>query len=141
MADESVDYSVFRKALRNLDTRHRELLDLPADYPPYVRESVAESVIQRFEMCYDALWKALRRHLREEVGVVAPAGPIRILRVAGESGVMPGSAGRWQEYIRARIATTHEYDAEKAGVALTIVPDFIHDAIALYETVTGEDWE
>jgi hypothetical protein len=31
------------------------------------REAIGESVIQRFETCYDTLWKTLKRYLTEEI--------------------------------------------------------------------------
>ena len=41
-----------------------------------MHEGMAESVIQRFETCYDSLWKILRRHLVEALGIAeAPNSP------------------------------------------------------------------
>ena len=47
-----------------------------AYYPNCSEKAVAESVIQRFETCYDCLWKVLKRYLVEELGVAnAPNSP------------------------------------------------------------------
>ena len=70
-------------SLKHLETQHENLRQLSPDYPPFVHEAMAESVIQRFETCYDSLWKVLRRHLIEVLGIVdVPNGPMPIFRAA-----------------------------------------------------------
>ena len=140
MLGEPVDYGPLRTALRNLELRHQEVLALPADTPPETRDLYDESLHYRFEVCYERLWGTLLRYLRAELGVDAPLVPIRILRVAGEAGVMPGTANGWRSYITARVRASHKYNAELALAALPVVPDFIRDAVALYENITGEAW-
>ena len=54
----AIDYSNFKRSLKNLETQYEHLLHLPPDYPSFVHEAMTESVIQRFEVCYDALWKS-----------------------------------------------------------------------------------
>ena len=138
----AIDYSNFRASLRNLETQHGHLLNLPRDYPTYVQEGMAESVIQRFETCYDTLWKVLRRYLIEELGIVdAPDGPRRIFRLAGANQLLASGSEQWQLYVQTRIDTTHDYDMEKAAGAIALMPAFIGDAIDLYRTMTGEPWK
>ena len=48
---------------------------------------------------------------------------------------------QWQLYVQTRIDTTHDYDGEKAANAISLMPEFIGDAIDLYSAVTGEPWE
>ena len=45
-------------------------------------EAIAESVIQRFETCYDTLWKDLRRYLIETTGLaeIPSSSPKPILK-------------------------------------------------------------
>lgn len=45
------------------------------------------------------------------------------------------------EYANLRIGTAHDYSREKAAAALERVDDFTTDAIALYQTLTGVEWE
>ena len=47
---------------------------------------------------------------------------------------------QWLRYADARIDTAHDYDGEKAQVCLELMPDFIDDAIGLYQTMSGETW-
>ena len=42
----AIDYGNLRMSLKNLETQHRNLLDLSPDYPAFVHEGLAESAIQ-----------------------------------------------------------------------------------------------
>ena len=64
-----VEYGNFRMSLKRLGEQYENYRELDAALPPLLREAVAESVIQRFEACYDCLWKVLKRYLVEELGV------------------------------------------------------------------------
>ena len=48
---------------------------------------------------------------------------------------------QWLQYTEGRIGTSHDYDGEKAKVCIELMPDFIDDAIGLYQTMSGETWE
>lgn len=138
----AIDYSAFKKALKNLETQHENLLYRTSAYPLFVREGMAESVIQRFETCYDTLWKVLRRHLIEALGIAeVPSSPRVIFRIADENQLLAAGGGQWQLYVQTRIDTTHDYDGEKAANAIALMPEFIGDAIDLYNAMTGEPWE
>ena len=138
----AIDYSNFRASLKNLETQHDNLRNLPQYYPEFVHEGMAESVIQRFETCYDTLWKTLRRHLIEALGIAeVPNSPRFLSRIADENSLLAAGGEQWELYIQTRIDTTHDYDREKAINAIAVMPEFIDDAIDLYTTMTGEDWE
>ena len=64
-----VEYGNFRMSLKRLREQYENYRELDAALPPLLREAVAESIIQRFETCYDYLWKVLKRYLVEELGV------------------------------------------------------------------------
>ncbi len=138
----AIDYSNFQISLKNLETQHANLLHLPRDYPSYVHEGMAESVIQRFEMCYDTLWKVLRRYLIEELGIAeVPNSPRPLFRIADANQLLTAGGEQWQLYVQTRIDTTHDYSLEKAAEAVELMPHFIGDAIHLYETLTGKPWQ
>ena len=48
---------------------------------------------------------------------------------------------RWFRYAEVRVDTSHDDDSEKAEACLALVPDFIDDAIGLYQTLSGTPWE
>lgn len=137
-----IDYSKFRSSLKRLaeqNRNHRQRNPLRSDLD---REGIAESVIQRFETCYDCLWKVLKRYLIEELGVAdAPNSPKPVFRMAYENGLFAGPVVQWLRYADARVGTSHDYDGAKAQACLALVPDFIDDAIRLHQTMSGELWE
>ena len=136
-----IDYSKFRSSLKRLEEQHDNHLTLDAEEPELIREGIAESVIQRFETCYDCLWKVLKRYLMEELGVAEPPNsPKPVFRLANENGLLPSPVEQWLKYADARTDTSHDYDGEKAKACLSLVPGFINGAIRLYGRLSGEAW-
>ena len=139
-----IDYSKLQKSLKHLEvqyenyqrSQHRpELTELD-------KEGIAESTIQRFETCYDTLWKHLKRYLIEALGIPeVPNSPKPILRLGAENLLFSASIEQWLKYADARIGTAHDYDGDKAALCLALMGDFIHDAIDLYKTMTGSSWK
>ena len=139
---DMIDYSKYRSSLKRLEEQDENYRQENPALSDLDREGIAESVIQRFETCYDCLWKVLKRYLIEELGVADPPNsPRGIFRLASENDLFVASVDQWFRYHEARIDTSHDYDGEKAKACLAIVPDFIDDAIGLYQTMTGETWE
>ena len=137
-----IDYSKFRSSLKRLEEQHENHLQQDSSVPILMREGVAESVIQRFETCYDCLWKVLKRYLNEVLGIAEPPNsPKPIIRLAYENNLFASPLEQWLQYAQARIDTSHDYDGEKALACLELMPDFIDDAIGLYQTMTGTAWE
>ena len=64
-----IDYEKFRMSLKRLEEQHENYRTLETSLPGLIQEAVAESVIQRFETCYDCLWKVLKRYLIYELGI------------------------------------------------------------------------
>jgi len=138
------DYEKFKKALKHLEAQYKNYLTL--DEKNYLteidKEGIAESVIQRFKICYDMLWRALKRYLSEELGMPeTPNSPKPIFRIAGENNLFTSNVSQWIRYADARVGTSHDYSSEKAEEALDLMADFVSDAIDLFITMTGETWE
>ena len=113
-----------------------------ASLPALIQEAIAESVIQRFETCYDCLWKVLKRYLIEELGLAdAPNSPKPIFKLAHQNELFTSSLGQWLQYADAHVDTSHDYDGAKAQACLELMPDFIDDAIGIYQTMSGETWD
>ena len=139
-----IDYSKFKKSLKNLElqsanyqnVKHRENLS------ELDKEGIAESCIQRFEVCYDCLWKVLKRYLIEGLGIPEiPNSPKPIFKLAHENKLFISSIENWLSYADMRVDTSHDYDQEKADNCLRQITDFIDDAIGIYQTMSGETWE
>lgn len=139
-----IDYDKFQKSLKHLELQYanHKLAQDRTELADIDREAIAESVIQRFETCYDTLWKDLKRYLIEELGLAdVPNSPKPILKLAGENDLFATPVEQWLKYADARTSTAHDYSGEKAAEVLLIVGDFIDDAIGLYQTMTGTTWE
>ena len=137
-----IDYSNLRKSLSLLQSQFHNYQSLDPSLEDWMQEAVQESVIQRFETCYDCLWKLLKRHLTDEVGLAeVPSGPKPLTRLAAENKLLSNTVEQWMTYIQARIDTTHDYSGEKAQAALELMANFIGDAIDLYQTMSGTTWE
>ena len=136
-----IDYSKFRSSLKRLEEQHDNHLTLDDAEPQLIRDGIAESVIQRFETCYDRMWKVLKRYLTEELGIADPPNsPKPVFRLANENQLLASQVERWLRYADARTDTSHDYDGEKAKACLDLVPDFIDDGIRLYRRLSGEAW-
>ena len=137
-----IDYGKFRLSLERLREQYANYRQPDLSLPEVTREAVAESVIHRFETCYDSMWKALKRYLVEELGVAnAPNSPKPIFRLAFENHVLDSPVERWLGYAEYRVGTAHDYSLSKAEDCLAATGEFIADAIQLYETMTGERWD
>ena len=137
-----IEYNNFQKSLKNLEAQFENYKTLDDNLPKIIQEAVAESVIQRFEICWDCLWKLLKRHLKEEIGLPeVPNGPNPVLRLANENQLLPGSVEQWLRYGKVRVATAQDYSGKKANDALNIMSRFIDDAIRLYQTLSGKHWQ
>lgn len=137
-----IDYDKFRMALKRLEEQHENYRQLDESLPDLIREAVAESVIQRFETCFDCLWKVMKRYLIEEIGIAdVPNSPKPIFRLANENGLLSTPLEQWFLYVKARIATSHDYNMEKAQDCLRIMPQFTDDAIGIYQSMRDTTWE
>ena len=144
-----IDYDKYQKALKNLELQFANYRTLDPALSGLMREAVEESVIHRFEICYDCLWKVLKCYLSENLGLPdLPNSPKPIFRIAAENHILtastpsdPLSIERWMDYANARVDTTHDYNGLKAKAALALIQDFIPDAIALYQKMTSQPWK
>ena len=137
-----IEYDNFQKSLKNLEIQNKNYKSIDENLEKWIQDGIQESVIQRFEICYDCLWKILKRYLKEVEGLPkVPASPKGIFRLANEVEVLPSPIEKWFKYMDARINTTHDYDGEKAKEAMLLVNDFVEDAIALYQGMTKQTWK
>lgn len=136
-----IRYEQFRLALERLERQHRTYQSDDETLAEIVREAIKESVIKRFETCYEVLWRTLRRHLVVDLGNAnVPNSPKPVFRIANENDLLPSPVPRWLSYANSRIDTAHDYSGEKAENCIGMIGDFIEDAIGLYETLTGDRW-
>jgi len=138
-----IDYDKFKKSLKHLELQFENYNTSGAreNFSELDSEALAESVIHRFETCYDCLWKILKRYLIEELGIPdVPNSPKPILRLAFENKLF-SDVEPWLRYAEARVNTSHDYSGDKAAECLQLVGGFVNDAGELYQKMTGERWE
>jgi len=137
-----IDYGKFEKSLKHLEAQLQNY-QAAAERPELKgidREAIAESVIQRFEVCYDCLWKVLKRYLKEYLGIPElPNSPKPLFRIAFENQLFT-AVERWLVYADARVDTSHDYSEEKAQMTIDNAVMFAADASALYQKMTGKPW-
>ena len=137
-----IEYDKFRMSLKRLEEQHENYRQLEATLRELIREAIAESAIQRFETCYESLWKVLRRYLIEELGLAeTPNSPKPLFKLAHENELFDVPLEQWLVYADRRVGTTHDYSVEKAQACLDIMDNFIDDTIGLYQTMSVETWE
>ena len=137
-----IGYDNFQMSLKRLEEQYENYRQADDSLPELIQEAIAESVIRRFEVCYDCLWKVLKRYLIEELALAnSPNSPIGIFRLAHENSLFAAPLDEWLGYADARVGTAHDYGGDKAQTCLEIMGSFIDDAIGLYQTMTKETWD
>lgn len=137
-----IEYDNSKKSLKRLEEQYGHFSTLDKNLPDWMQQAVTESVIQRFEVCFDCMWKVLKRYLSEEIGLSElPSGPKPLFRVANENNLFRSGVDQWIKYTNVRNSTSHDYSGEKAKAAIKEVGDFVADAIELYITMSGKKWE
>ncbi|MCB1176276.1 MAG: nucleotidyltransferase substrate binding protein [Leptospiraceae bacterium] len=137
-----IDYNKLKKSIKRLEEQYQNYISIKEDEGTtlLIKEAVKESVIQRFETCYDTVWKHLKKYLEEELGLPdVPNSPKPIFRLANENNFNL-DIEKWFEYGQARIDTSHDYSEEKASIAIEKIQFFLNDTIILYQKVTKEKW-
>jgi hypothetical protein len=135
-----IDYDKFEKPLRHLEEQYQNFLNL--EERPHLskidKEGVKESVILRFKICYDALYKTLKSYLNEEMGIpVMPNSPWPIFQKTFENQLLTNDLMQWKKYVQARVGTTHDYSGEKADENIGLMGNFVRDAIHLQTLMSG----
>ncbi len=85
-----IDYTRARKSLNNLTEQYKHLQNEDTSaLPPHLIEALKESVIQRFEISYEIMWKSIKKYLTYELGISdTPSSPKPIFRIAYENKVL-----------------------------------------------------
>jgi nucleotidyltransferase substrate binding protein (TIGR01987 family) len=136
-----IDYSKLQKSLSHLELQYANYLSSQSRsaLSDLDKEAIAESCIQRFEVCYDCAWKVLKRYLIEILGIPdVPNSPKPVFRLANENKLFSGSIEDWLRYADVRTNTAHDYDGDKALLCIKELRGFIDETRSLLTTMSGE---
>ena len=136
------NYEKLEKSLKELQEQYESFLTLDEQGLSEVNQrAVKNSVIKCFEICYDTLWKHLKKYLKEKNGLVGlPNSPIPLSRSAHENLLIDTETHkRLVDYNKIRGDAAHDYSIEKAIAALNKIEDFVSDAAKIYEQMTKEE--
>lgn len=137
-----IDFTNFEKSLKHLDLQagNYALAKGRPELTSLDQEALAESVIHRFETCYDSMWKVLKRYLIDVLGLSdVPNSPKPIFKLAAKNNMLGESLDKFLKFADVRISTTHDYSEEKAKEALIVVPEFIQEAKKLFEFMVNKN--
>lgn len=80
-----------------------------------VREAFRDSIIKRFELSYDLLWKYLREYIGLSQGIYADS-PRKVFDLCFQYGITNADEGQLLfNMIKSRNLTTHTYDVDLAN--------------------------
>jgi nucleotidyltransferase substrate binding protein (TIGR01987 family) len=135
------NYDKFRDSLSRLEERYNYYLQHKDNilFSLEMQESIKESCIQRFEVCFDTTHKHLKKYLEDEGYSNVPDSPKQKFRLASQNHLL--EAELWIEFNKKRGDTSHDYCGDKADGTFEIIPDFIKEAIGLYEIMSGVKWQ
>lgn len=128
MDGSAIDYSKLKLAIQHLNAQWENYAtcDSRPELSPLDRDAIRESVIQRFEVTYDVLWKATKRYMLYTLGLPdIPNSPKPILRLAHENGILSDDITFWLKVADARVATSHDYSSTKADACIELLPTFL----------------
>lgn len=133
MHDETLDLTIIKNARNSFAKALREIEARPDD------EFVRDSVIQRFEFCYDFTAKFLRRHLKNIADNPADIETFTLQECVREGYKMDclmSSWDVWHGYRENRNITSHTYDEAKATEVIKAVPAFLSEMDHFLEKLT-----
>ncbi|MFM7469327.1 MAG: HI0074 family nucleotidyltransferase substrate-binding subunit [Vampirovibrionales bacterium] len=135
-----LNYHKFQQTLKRLEIRYHEYLEHQKELPLYLLEAMRESCIQRFEVCFDTLWKHLKKYLETQEGLTdVPGSPNGVFKKAFVAHVIE-DAEPWIYFNQQRCATSHDYNQLKADEAFNVIARFLPEAIKLYERMSHQPW-
>ena len=135
---DKVNYEKLEKSIYHLKRQYENFLNLDQrNVPSLDKEAIKESVIQRFAICHDTLWKRLKKYLKEKEKLVdLPNSPNGIFRKLYEVKVIDKSLlERLLSYNQLRVDISHDYSESKAENSLDQVKIFIQDVEEIYRII------
>lgn len=123
--------------LQQLDYFEQSLARLQEVLALSETDIIRDSLIKRFEFCFEMAWKAMYRWLRAKEADV-PEEAFEVIPRAFNAGLIEDDAG-WTEIRKARNKTAHTYDEKKAiEVAAFVRAEAVPRLLGLLERLRAE---
>ncbi len=126
--------TIFRKALKTLEVSFTILDEIKNGPHTTFIMSAQDSVIKRFEYCYDFFWKIIKLYLEESYNLIDVNSPKSVFRACVKHNFCSEKEGEeLLDMIASRNLTTHTYDINEVERILPHIPKHF----ALMTTVTN----
>ncbi len=135
-----VDYEKLEKSLDRLKDQYEFFTANKGTLGGNIKEAVQESVVKRFDICYDTLLKHLKKFMEDELGMPEMKEfALEIFRNAKRAGIINEDMQKQLHvYRKIRNNSAHSYSEEEAQKTINITADFIQDVTELYERMVAE---
>ena len=135
-----IDYEKLEKSLNRLKDQYEFFTANKGTLGGNIEEAVQESVVKRFDICYDTLVKHLKKFMEDELGMPAMKDfAIEIFRSARRAGIISEDMQKQLHiYREIRNNSAHSYSEEEAQKTINITADLIQDVTELYERMMAE---
>ena len=132
-----INYEKLVKSLERLKEQYANYQSNREGLLKLDKEGIKESVIKRFEICNDTLWKHLKKYLQEKEKLAdLPNSPNGIFRIAYETNLIDEKMLKnLMHYNSLRCMAAHDYDEIKAKESLNKIGNFIQDADKLCKLI------
>lgn len=138
-----INYDRLRAAINELQERYNyfeEVRSNPSAHEAALLQAVNNSVAYRFAICFERLWRHIRKYLQLEA-VEAPKSPKAVFHQAHEAGTIDEwMLDRLLKYQKLRLSINCDYDPKREQAILDVAGDFIADAEDLYAIIAQPNY-
>ncbi len=123
-------YRQLLKAYKTLDLAINYLTHITKSADPILTDIYHDSLIQRFEFCYDLSWKYLKEYLRVTHGIELRSPKTVFQECLKQKIITEQETALLLEMVDARNSSSHIYDEEMAATISKKIPkyaQFLHE--------------
>lgn len=113
-----------------------EYKNIDSSMKPTIKDSIQESLIQRFEYVVETMWKTLKKYLEVDRGLLIENSPKKVFRTAASLDILDGN--NWILFVDLRIKTSHDYSGEKSNDVFLHIDLFHTEANSLLKYLEVE---
>lgn len=136
-------YVQWLKALQTLESAievYKKILKNEGEFEEEIVLGLRDSVIKRFEYCYELTWKYLQKYLIDFIGIdLENRGPKPIFRMVGQMEILSlDQVKKCLDMCESRNATSHMYKEEVADCIAKAIPAYYELMMKIAEKTKAE---